>query len=313
MKKVIRIVLIVLIPLTLMVVFLPTYVHKDTCPYDDTVKKYAPGELVTVNNKKVHYIVKGEGKPVIMIHGFLYHTVMWKKNIDALAQKYRVYAIDLWGWGYSERLAAHEYSFELYMQEVVGFMDAMKIDKATLVGQSMGGGTAVKVAANYPDRVDKLILVDAAVLNFELSTTAKIYAWPFVGEFMNMLPGDYLMKNNLKTIFFYDPNLVTDEYAAEVLRPLCIAGSYDGAMYIHRSVLKPPMLEKEAALLEKMNIPVLLIHGRQDEGVSLDKSEKLHQMWKNSKLVIFENAKHTPHEEYPEKFNTLALEFLSAE
>jgi len=236
---------------------------------------------------------------------------MWKKNIDALAEKFKVYAIDLWGCGYSERLKKMEYSFELYGKQVTGFMDALNIKKATLAGQSMGGGISVYVAAHYPERVDRLILVDPAVIPYPMTTMGRIYQLPFIGEFLNAIPGNALMKNNIKTIWFYDKNKVTEEYTKEVLQPLCIKGSYAGMMYILRNVLKEPYVEKEANLLAKMNKPTLIIHGREDKAIPLDKSKALNDLWKESRLVIFEKAGHTSHEEYPERFNKVAADFLS--
>ena len=284
---------------------------KETCTYDEAIKQFAKGKFVTVGDKKVHYIEKGNGKPIILIHGFLYHTVMWKQNIDALAKKHKVYAIDLWGWGYSERLKENEYSFERYGKQIEGFMDALNIRKATFVGQSMGGGISVYVAAHNPERVDRLILVDPAVIPYPMTTVGKIYQLPFVGEFMNAIPGDALAINNIRTIWFYDKNKADDEYCKEVLQPFCIKGSYSSMMFILRNVLKEPYVEREANLLAKMAIPILIIHGREDKGVPLDRSQKLNDLWKGSKLVVFDKAGHTPHEEYPEKFNKLALDFLS--
>jgi pimeloyl-ACP methyl ester carboxylesterase len=237
---------------------------------------------------------------------------MWKKNIDTLAERFKVYAIDLWGWGYSERLKEKEYSFERYAKQVAGFMDALNIRKATLVGQSMGGGISVYVAAHYPERVDRLILVDPAVIPYPMMTIGKIYQFPFIGEFMNAIPGDALMKNNIRTIWFYDKNKATEEYCKEVLQPFCIKGSYAGSMFILRNVLKEPYVEKEANLLVKMSMPTLIIHGREDKAIPLDRSKRLNDLWKRSKLVIFDKAGHSPHEEYPEKFNKLALDFLSS-
>lgn len=236
---------------------------------------------------------------------------MWKKHIDALAERFKVYAIDLWGWGYSERLKKTEYSFELYGKLVTGFMDVLNIKKAALVGQSMGGGISVYVAAHYPERVDRLILVDPAVISFPLSTIGKIYQLPFIGEFLNAIPGDTLMKNNIRTEWFYDKNKATEEYIKEVLQPACIKGFYSGGLYVLRHVLKPPYVEREANLLAKMNKPILMIHGREDKLVPLDTSKALNDLWKESKLVIFEKARHSPHEEYPERFNKLAIDFLS--
>ena len=297
--------------LALIIIILPKVTSKETCTYEEASKRHAEGKFVTVNNKRVHYIEKGNGKPIILIHGFLYHTVMWEKNIDALAEKYKVYAIDLWGWGYSERLKKMEYSFEFYGKQVIGFMDALNIKRASLVGQSMGGGTSVYVAANYPQRVDRLVLVAPAVLPYPMTTTGKIYQVPFIGEFLNAIPGDALMKNNIKNVWFYDKNKVTEEYSEKVLQPLCIRGSYAGAMYILRNVVKNPFVEREAKILAKINKPTLIIHGREDIAVPLNRSQALNNLWKGSRLVIFEKAGHTPHEEYPGKFNKLAIDFLS--
>jgi pimeloyl-ACP methyl ester carboxylesterase len=306
-----NIVLLVLVLLVLFFILFPKVYKKDTMTYEDAVAKWAKGKFVTVDNKKVHYLEQGEGKPVILIHGFLYHTVMWKKNIEDLAKKFKVYAIDLWGWGYSERLKDLNYSFEGYAKQIVGFMDALKIPKASLVGQSMGGGISVYVAANFPDRVDKLILVDPAAIPYPMTTTGRVYQFPYVGEFLNALPGNGLMKKNIQTVWFYDPQKVTDDYVEEVARPLAIQGSPDGLMYILRNVLKDPYVEPEVQKLAQLNKPILIVHGREDKAVPLDRSQKLNALWKGSQLVIFEKAGHTPQEEYPEKFNPLAVEFLS--
>jgi pimeloyl-ACP methyl ester carboxylesterase len=149
------------------------------------------------------------------------------------------------------------------------------------------------VAAHYPERVDRLILVDPAVIPYPMTTIGRIYQFPFIGEFMNAIPGDALMKNNIRTIWFYDKNKATDEYCAEVLQPLCIKGSYAGTMFILRNVLKEPYVEKEANLLAKMSIPTLIIHGREDKAIPLSRSKRLNDLWKGSKLVIFEKAGHT--------------------
>lgn len=288
----------------------PAIYSHDNKDYNIYASKYAPGKFVSVNDKKMHYVEKGQGDVVICIHGFLYNTTMWKKNIDALSEKFHVYAIDLFGWGFSERLKSDSYSFELYKNQIIGFMDALGIKKAHLIGQSMGGGISVMVAANHPERVNKIILVDPVVLPYEFSFEAKVYAVSFVGEFLNSLPTLALYKSLLKTLWFYDPEKVTDEYANEVLLPIRIRGTYDGAMHIHRNVLRGKMLEDEAKMLSQHNKRILLLHGENDAAVKLERSQKLHEMWNTSRLEVWEKAAHSPHEEYPEKFNELALEFL---
>ena len=170
MKRAIGFLLAIVIVLALVIIILPKVTTKETLSYKEAAQKYAAGKFVTVDGKKIHYIEKGEGKPVILIHGFLYSTVMWNKSIDAFASKFKTYAVDLWGWGYSERLNATDYSFPFYAQQILQFMDALNIRKASLVGQSMGGGIAVYLAAHHPERVDKLILVDPAAIPYPMTT-----------------------------------------------------------------------------------------------------------------------------------------------
>lgn len=311
MKRIFSILLGILLFLALAIIIFPLFYTNEYYTYDEAVKQFAKGKIIAVDNKKVHYIVKGNGKPVIMIHGFLYNTAMWSRNIDELSKKFKVYAVDLWGWGYSQRLEKKEdYSFDLYSRAVIGFMDALKIPRASLVGQSMGGGISVYTAAHHPGRIDKLILVGPAVIPYPLPLDARIFKLPFVGEFLLSLPGDSMLKDSLKNIYFHDKSRVTDEYAEEVLRPSHVKGTRAGALYMHRYMLVAPVVEKEAKMLAGMNKPILIIHGREDRAVSLDRSEELAKMWKTAKLVIFDKAGHCPHDEHAERFNRLALDFL---
>ncbi len=311
MKKIL-ILILVIITIFLGIVIFPRIYTKDTCTLTEEIKNHAKGRLAIIDGRRVHFVEKGKKnkETVIMTHGFYYSTFMWEKNIDFLAKKYHVIAVDLWGWGYSERLDPEEYTFPAYAREIIGLMDHLKIKKASLIGQSMGGATSTYIAAHFPDRVKKLILVDPAILPYKTSLTATIYKLPFVGEFINSLPGDAFTKNIIRTIFFYNAVVPTDTYCENVIRPLCIQDTITGGMHVLRVTLAPPLLQKEADMLAGMNKPILIVHGREDNDVALEYSEKLNKLWKGSRLVIFEKARHSPHEEYPEKFNTLAMDFL---
>ena len=310
MKRVFVILLGILLFLVLAITLFPLVYSNEYYSYDEAVQQFAKGKIVVADNKKIHYVEKGSGTPVILIHGFLYNTAMWDRNSDELSKRFKVYAIDLWGWGYSQRLDAEDYSFDRYGRQVIAFMDALKIPRASLIGQSMGGGISVFTAARHPERIDRLVLVAPAVIPYDLPLDARIFKLPFVGEFMLSLPGDSLLADNLKNIFFYDKTRVTDDYAAEVLRPTHIRGTHAGALHMHRYMLVPPVVEKEAGMLASMNKPILIVHGRNDRAVPLDRSRELAKMWKMAKLVIFDRAGHCPHDEHAERFNRLAVDFL---
>ena len=91
-------------------------------PLDFWASKYAQGKFVDSDGRRTHYIEKGEGEPVILLHGFFYDSYLWAANIDALAQNFKVYALDLWGCGYSTREPL-DYSYQLYADQVLMFMD----------------------------------------------------------------------------------------------------------------------------------------------------------------------------------------------
>jgi len=310
-KKLLWILCVVLGLTVLVVVLLPRITSEETCSYEEAVKRLAKGQFVNVDGKQVHYIRKGAGRPVILIHGYLHNVSGWRKNIDALGDKFEVYALDLWGFGCSARLKTPRYSFTLFAEQVVGFMDAMNIKSATLVGHSMGGGVAVCTAAHHPGRVDKIVLAAPGVIPHKLSLSMKIYRLPFVGEFLGAIPRNASLDHTLRTCCFHDPDKMPSDFVKTFTEPMCIEGSRTAALYILRNVLRYPYASKEAEMLASAGKPILLAHGRQDKLVPLTDSETLQDKWKGAKLVVFEKCGHNLQQEYPEKFNKLVVDFLT--
>ncbi len=104
----------------------------------------------------------------------------------ALAERFKVYAMDLWGFGYSTREPL-DYGYPLYTRQLLKFMDALEIPKASLIGQSMGGGTIINFTVSNRDRVDKIVLVDAAGMPNRLPIMGRISNLPGLGELMYAL------------------------------------------------------------------------------------------------------------------------------
>jgi len=279
-------------------------------PLDEWAKKYAKGKFIKLDGYSTHYIEKGEGEPVILIHGFLYDSYMWNKNIDALADKFKVYAIDLWGFGYSTR-DPMDYGYQLYANQLLKFMDALDIQKASLIGQSMGGGTSIFFSVNHRDRVNKLILVDPAGMPNPLPLIGKITNLPKIGEFLLRLKSDFYRKMVLSTTFIYDKEFVTESYFENVTRFHKIKGTIEILLKILRKQFFHT-LSDEIHRLGEMDVPILIIFGRQDKAVPLERGKEMHNILRGSQLEIFENAGHCPHDEQSQKFNQLAVDFLSS-
>ncbi len=284
------------------------YISWNSQPLDLWASKYARGTSVDLGGRKTHYLERGEGEPVILLHGFFYDSYLWAANIDALARSFKVYALDLWGCGYSTREPL-DYGYPLYADQLLRFMDSLGIQRASLVGQSMGAGTAIQFCVQHRQRVGKLLLVSAAGLPNSLPLMAKFCNLPGVGEFVMGWRTDLLRKAALRDSFIHDKHLITDDYFENVTRPHKIANSTEASLAITRKQFFDK-LSDEIGRLALMDVPALIVWGRQDRAIPLRCGEEMHRILKGSRLEILDNAGHVPNFERAEEFNRLALEFL---
>jgi pimeloyl-ACP methyl ester carboxylesterase len=169
------------------------------------------GEFIRVGEANTHYIRKGKGKPLILIHGIFSSSFVWRKNIDALAEHFDVISLDVKGYGYSDKPADGRYSREDIRQFVLDFMETLKVDRAILVGHSWGGGIAVNLALHHPERVEKLILIDSTGYPPKSSLIAWLLKLPGIGRFLLAASDRKTFENILKEKVFFNPGLVTKE------------------------------------------------------------------------------------------------------
>jgi len=286
------------------------YVPWDSQPLDEWRKKYASGRFVDLDGHSTHYIEKGEGEAVILLHGFFYDSYAWNKNIDALAARFKVYALDFWGFGYSTR-EPMEPGYPLYAGQILKFMDALDIRKASLVGQSFGGGTCIFFCVQHRDRVRELVLVDPAGMPHKLPLLGRMANLPVLGELIVGLRGNFFRRMVLTTTSLHDKKLVTGEYLDNVTRHHKIRGS-NGAFlrFMRRQFIYK--LSGEISKLGEMVVPTLIIWGRNDKTIPLEVGQKMHSILKGSRLSVLDRAGHCSNEEQWHQFNQLALDFLSS-
>lgn len=253
-------------------------------------------------------MLKGKGEPIILLHGYFYDSLQWSKNIDALAKRFKVYALDLWGFGYSTR-EMMDYSYQLYADQLLKFMDALNIDKASLIGQSMGGGTCILFANQCRERVNKMVLVASAGMPNPLSFIAKIACLPGIGELLFAMKSS--RKGMLKTAFIYDKSLLTEEYVNNVTRFQKVSGTTEVLLKILRKRFWGTLLDDIHGLGE-MDVPILIMWGRQDKSIPIELGQEMHEILKGSRLEILDPAGHCPNDEQPGKFNHIAVQFLSS-
>lgn len=268
--------------------------------------------FVEVDGATVHYQEFGDArKPtLILIHGYTASTYVWHAAAPLLAENdFHVVAVDLIGFGYSEKPAAFDYSIAAQARVVARFMNRLGIGRATIVGSSYGGAVAATLALDYAERVEKLVLVNA-VINDEVKNTAllKLAAVPVFGEVVSpfLLDSKRFFKRRMRsTIAPANHHLITDERVESIARPLNAADA-------HRSVLATARgwdanrIESDASFIAQ---PTLLVWGEDDSIIPVRNGEKLHDAILHSRLVVFKNCGHVPSEEAPENFVGVVSEF----
>lgn len=253
-----------------------------------------------------------EGASVILIHGIGCYIEMWENNIEALSHNHRVYAIDLAGFGRSDKPTA-QYSFPFLTHFVLDFMDMLNIKRASLVGNSMGGGISLQIAIQFPDIVDKLILVDSAGLGKDVSIVLRLASIPLIGELLTRpsRKGTYrFMKECV-----YDPSILTNDVIELGYRITSLPNAQKAFLKTLRSScefggMNKMVLGTFLEHLHKITAPTLVVWGQQDKIIPVDLAHVAEKRIPNAKLHIFDPCGHFPQIERSEEFNNLVLDFL---
>jgi pimeloyl-ACP methyl ester carboxylesterase len=264
------------------------------------------GAFIKVGGVNTHLIRKGKGKPLILVHGVFSSSCVWRKNIDELSQHFDVIAVDLKGYGYSDKPADGKYSREYIRQFVLDFMEALKVDRAILVGHSWGGGIAVDLALHHPERVEKLILIDSTGYPPKSSLIAWLLKLPGIGRFLLAASDRKTFENILKEKVFFNPGLVTKEEVEGWMRPYYVRGAAQAALELRNYHFD--MAEE----IRNISQPTLIIWGREDKTLPVEMTERFRQDIKNSVLQIIPNCGHNPQEEKPEEVNELIKQFAGS-
>ena len=245
---------------------------------------------------------------VVLLHGSgpgVSAWANWRPTIPALAKVMRVVAPDILGFGYTERPAGVAYSPQTWVRHLVGVLDALGLERVSVVGNSFGGGLALRLATEYPDRVDRLVLMGSAGLPFTSTEgLAKVYGYrPSVANMRAMMD-----------VFAYDRSLVTDELATlryeASIRP--------GVQEAFEEMFPEPY----QAVVDRLSIPedrlarlpheTLVVHGDDDVVIPVDSSLQLFRLIPNAQLHLFSKCGHWTQIEHAEAFNRLVTAFLSA-
>ena len=255
-------------------------------------------ELAIVDGIKVVYQTEGRGEPVILLHGNGLSHGMWKYNTGPLSRHFRVVAPDLPGFGDSDKPDA-PYGVEYYVAFLASFMDALKIEKATLVGHSFLGVVAATFAVRFPHRVAKLVLADACSV---ISMDSRYYRAAFKASL-------WLMARSRRA---FSRGMLYDQSAGSRLDSVWLLPDDRGsrkAFYRNCSEILDINLDY-LWLLKQVQAPTLVLGGSCDRLVPPAGIRKYGELIRGARTVILEKCAHLPNVERPEEFNAEVLKFL---
>jgi pimeloyl-ACP methyl ester carboxylesterase len=269
-------------------------------------------QTIQVQGHAIFYTVKGMGRPLVLIHGYGAGIWVWEKQIDVLSQRCRVYALDLIGHGFSDRPKI-SYTPETYIDWLRDFMDGAGIEKATLVGNSMGGGVAWAAAILYPERVDRLILIDCVppdvlrqVKNESFRMLAALKDIPFLPYLVMALRN----RNSIRKILHEcvsDIKLITPEVVNRQYQLSRIQGTTWALYSTFRHAKEAMKLKDQFSLIRK---PTLFLWGERDLIFPPPIGENLHRTIAGSKFRVIKESGHIPMWETPDEVNRAILDFL---
>jgi pimeloyl-ACP methyl ester carboxylesterase len=265
----------------------------------------------------IYYRCAGAGPVVVLVHGITSTSATWEKVIPYLAEHYTVIAPDLLGHGESAKPRG-DYSLGAYATGIRDLLVALGHDRATFVGHSLGGGVAMQLAYQFPERCERLVLVDSGGLGREVSGLLRLASLPGSELVLPLLASGRVLGAGRGIGRLLDRlglRLRTD--VGEVLRGH--ASLSDGearAAFIHtlRTIVDPLGQRVDASdrLYLAQGMPFLIVWGERDPIIPVAHGQAAHELVPGSRLEIFSDAGHFPHLEDPQRFVRLLVEFIGS-
>jgi len=224
-----------------------------------------------IDDHNIHYVEMGAGFPLLLLHGGANDWRGWEKNIEALAQHYRVIAPDIVGFGKSDK-SKSVYGIDDFVNYLTGFIEALNIERVHMAGHSLGGNIALEFAYRYPDKVAKLIPV--APFGF-----GKLSTWGFI----------------LGVISYWGRKLFFRKHSYPTLD---IEYSKDG-------------FKEFMTKLRKVKVPAMIVWGEKDPYLPVKQAHIASSVLPNSRVEVMQRCGHVPQNTDCDIFNKLVLDFLA--
>lgn len=278
----------------------------------------SPVELrhIEIHGHRVGYRSAGSGPVIVLIHGMAGSSATWRFVMPALAERFTVIAPDLVGHGASEKPRG-DYSLGAFASGVRDLLLALGHERATLVGQSLGGGVAMQFAYQFPERCERLVLVSSGGLGDEVNILLRLLALPGAELVLAVGCNSWLHETGTRVAtWLANIGLHTSPKITEIWDSYgSLADSETRTAFAHtlRSVVDVAGQRVSAAdrLYLAADVPTLIIWGDRDNIIPVAQGRATHEMIPGSRLEIFEGTGHFPHCDQPDRFCEVLTEFMS--
>ncbi|HLY09219.1 MAG TPA: alpha/beta hydrolase [Planctomycetota bacterium] len=249
----------------------------------------------------------GEGSPIVLVHGLGGSLYDWRHVLRPLAEEHRVLAVDLLGAGESDLPENEDYSIAAQARRLRGLLDALDVERPALVGNSYGGGIVLRFAEDWPERVDRMVLLNSVCYAEHIPAYVSLAKVPCAGCVAEVAPlgkaTRWILGNNDRTLSILSETEF-DVYTQELLRP----GRRRALVEVLRAIVPPDTREFEARL-RTIRAPALLIWGAADTTIPVELGRRLSRELPNAQLVELD-AGHVPNQERPQDVLRLMRGFL---
>jgi len=261
-----------------------------------------------------YWIDGDQGSPIILIHGIGEYLESWLPSFNALAAQHRVCAVELPGHGRTDKPLNVSYTVGSLSHFIKDFMAALSIDKAHIVGHSLGGAIGTRVALVHSAAVERLVLVSSAGLGKEVTMMLRISSVPILGELLTRpsLSGSASLYKTL----VHNSAIITDDLIELEYQMSKLPGAQEAFLKTLRANgnifgQKESMYDVNVRGIATITNPVLVVWGQQDRVIPAAHAEIAAKGFPDVRVHIFDNCGHLPMREFTSEFNGLLLDFLS--
>jgi pimeloyl-ACP methyl ester carboxylesterase len=272
---------------------------------------------IELHGHRVAYRCAGSGPAIVLVHGITSTSATWERVMPYLATHFTVIAPDLIGHGESAKPRG-DYSLGAYASGVRDLMVSLGHESATFVGHSLGGGVVMQLAYQFPERCERLVLVDSGGLGREVNFLLRAATLPLSEVVLPLLASTRLLDAGRKLGgLFGRLGLHAGTDMAELARGHASLGDPEArAAFVHtlRTIVDPGGQRVNAMdrLYLAENIPFLLVWGEHDPIIPVEHGRSAHALVPSSRLEVFEDAGHFPHLDEPQRFLDLLLDFIES-